>query len=214
MNFLSNYWVPFLEIMILNTVVMASPGPDFAITAKNSLLYTRKAGLLTVVGICCGECLHLTYTILGFGFIISRTLWLFHSIRILGAVYLVYIGWKALKARPMKKNKGETPTGEKNFTSLDAFRMGLFTNLLNPKAIFFFLSIFTGVVGPETPLPIMIFYGAVMTLETFLWFGLVAIFFSNQGVQEFFSSYRHWIERVTGTLLISLGLKLAFFTDR
>jgi RhtB (resistance to homoserine/threonine) family protein len=213
MDFLSNYWAPFFTIMSINLIALVSPGPDFAITVKNSLLYSRKIGIWCAIGITCGEVIHLFYTILGFGLIVAQTLWLFGTIKILGALYLIYTGYKALKARK-GVNLLNNAKAINNFTASASFRSGFFTNLLNPKAILFFLSIFTVVIDPETPLSIMLFYGAAMTVQTFLWFGFVALCFSGAKVRQLFSELNHWVERITGGILVLLGVKLAFMTSR
>jgi RhtB (resistance to homoserine/threonine) family protein len=213
MDFLTLDWTSLIAILTINMIALISPGPDFAITVKNSLLYSRRVGLWCAFGITCGEVIHLFYTILGFGLIVSQTLWLFGTIKLLGAVYLIYSGYKSLKSRKGKKLT-DNSQADNQYTNSAAFRSGFLTNLLNPKAILFFLSIFTVVIDPKTPLSTMVFYGSLMTFQTFLWFGLVALCFSWQKIRDAFAQFNHWVERITGGVLVMLGIKLAFMANR
>lgn len=201
-------WTAFLSVLGLNLIALISPGPDFAMTVRNSITSGRRAGLATALGIASGEVVHLLYTICGFGLILSKMLWLLFCIKIAGAIYLTYIGYKALKTR--KSTDEKIVAGSTSISVSTAWRMGFLTNLLNPKAILFFLSIFTVVVDPTTPMPILALIAVAMTLETFFWFAVVALCFSGVKIQSFFHNIRHWVDRVTGGILIALGVKLAF----
>ena len=97
--FNSPYWVTLVNLIILNFIALASPGPDFAIVVKNSLVHSKKAGMMTALGIATGETIHLSYILLGVGIIISKNIWILNSIKILGMLYLTYIGIKMLRAK-------------------------------------------------------------------------------------------------------------------
>ena len=85
----------FLSISLLIMLAAVSPGPDFAVVTKNSLLYSRKAGLFTALGVSVSLLIHAVYCILGLAIIISQSLLAFSVIKYLGAAYLIYIGFKA-----------------------------------------------------------------------------------------------------------------------
>ena len=203
------YIPSLISFTLLQMVALISPGPDFAIVVRNSLIYSRKTGLLTALGIATGILVHVTYTLLGLGFIISQTAWLFSLFTYLGASYLIYIGYKGLQAKKGGLSLGNA-THHHDIAALAAFRSGFFTNALNPKAMLFFLSLFTVFLSPLTPTAIMITYGVITFVTTLLWFVFVALCFSSQKLRKYFSSISHWIERVTGGLLILLGVKLLF----
>lgn len=89
----------FLSISLLILLASISPGPDFAIVTKNSLLYSRKKGLFTALGVSVSLLVHTIYCILGLAIIISHSLLAFSVVKYLGAAYLICIGFKSLLAK-------------------------------------------------------------------------------------------------------------------
>ena len=87
---------------------------------------------------------------------------------------------------------------------------GFVTNGLNPKATLFFLSLFTVVINPHTPLAVQAGYGVYLAFATATWFCLVALLFSQRRVRAGFARMGHWFDRLMGAVLVGLGVKLAF----
>ena len=81
--------------------------------------------------------------------------------------------------------------------------------MLNPKATLFFLSLFTLVISPETPLPIMGIMGAIMIINAMLWFSLVAVFLTQKRIRSIFERFQGVFNKTLGGLLIALGIKVA-----
>uniref|UniRef100_A0A1I7ZZH4 Lysine transporter LysE n=1 Tax=Steinernema glaseri TaxID=37863 RepID=A0A1I7ZZH4_9BILA len=114
---------------------------------------------------------------------------LFNVLKWLAAAYLVYIGIKALRARPAPAGSESVQVSTVARTPRAAFVAGFMTNGLNPKATLFFLSLFTVVINPHTPLLIQAGYGAYLALATGLWFCLVALLFSHARVRSGFARF-------------------------
>jgi RhtB (resistance to homoserine/threonine) family protein len=208
---LDPYFFKLVSLGIIQLIAVMSPGPDFAIVVRNSLVYSRKSACLTAIGIAAGVTVHIAYSLLGLGLIIAKNLWLFNTVKILGCLYLFYIGAKAIKAGRSSSVIIESPEHQhRALSSWHAFWAGFLTNVLNPKAILFFLSIITTFLDPATPLPVMALYGIEIMIITLLWFLTVAFCFSHSRIRNIFSRFGYWIERLTGGLLIILGIKLAF----
>lgn len=209
MELFLEYLTSLFSVAGLVMISLISPGPDFAIVVKNSLVYSRKTALLTAFGIALGILVHVTYTLFGLGLVIAKTPWLLFGVKCLGASYLLYIGLKGLRAK-----KATTPLGnihhKHDISSLSAIRSGFLTNALNPKCMLFFVSLFSVVIDPNTPFVIMLTYGVIIFLETLIWFGLVAFCLSGKSTRDKFNAVGHWIERVTGGILIALGVRLFF----
>ncbi|MGN4983151.1 LysE family translocator [Aeromonas dhakensis] len=195
-----------LAVVAITFFAVISPGPDFAMVSRNSLLLSRRSGVLTALGIGAGVCVHVTYTLLGVGLLIQQSLWLFNLIKLAGAVYLIFLGIKMLRAKPAS---AEVLAEQPVLSSLGALRTGFLTNVLNPKTTIFIVSLFMQVVQPQTPLAVQLGYGAFIVLAHAVWFSAVAIFFSTDSVRGRLLAVRHWIDRVFGALLVGFGMLLA-----
>lgn len=195
-----------LAVVAITFFAVISPGPDFAMVSRNSLLLSRRTGVLTALGIAAGVCIHVSYTLLGVGLLIQQSLWLFNLIKLAGAAYLIFLGIKMLRAQPAT---GEEMASQPALSSLGALRTGFLTNVLNPKTTIFIVSLFMQVVQPQTPLVVQLGYGAFIVLAHALWFSAVALFFSSESVRARLLAVRHWIDRVFGCLLVGFGMLLA-----
>lgn len=200
----------FLLVASIHLLAVMSPGPDFAMVLRNSLVYSRRVGLLAAVGLGLGIALHVTYSLLGIGLIISQSVMLFNAIKLLGAGYLIYIGVKSLFAKKSKSNDdAQELASKKELSDFAAIRLGFLTNALNPKATLFFLALFTQVINPETAGIVKVLYGLEMSIATFLWFSVVALLLTHKRINRLFSSVKHHMERLFGVILITLGIKVA-----
>lgn len=201
-------WIAVVTITLLACI---SPGPDFALVSRNSLILSRRTGVLTAAGIGLGVVVHVCYTLLGLGLVLQHSLWLFSVLKMAGAAYLIYLGIKMLRATP---TVGQFATPASAPSDLAALRTGFLTNALNPKTSIFIISLFIGVVGPDTTLPIQIAYGVFISSAHFMWFSLVAMFFSSGRIREKLIAVRHWVDRVFGGLLVGFGVMLARAQDK
>ena len=148
------YWTEFLTVALIHLLAVASPGPDFAVVVRESVTHGRRAGTWTAFGVGSAIFLHVGYSLLGIGLIVSQSIVLFNALKWLAAAYLVYIGIKALRAGPASPATEEVAAPVVERTPRGAFVAGFMTNGLNPKATLFFLSLFTVVINPHTPLAI------------------------------------------------------------
>ncbi|MEI2301256.1 LysE family transporter [Ensifer sp. MJa1] len=195
-----------LAVITITIFAVISPGPDFAMVTRNSLMLSRRAGLLTALGIGGGVLIHVGYTILGVGLIVRQSIVLFSILKIAGAAYLIWLGVKMLRTRPAGPlAQAALPA----LSDLGALRTGFFTNALNPKTTVFIVSLFMQVVQPGTSLTVQIGYGAFIAAAHVVWFALVALFFSAGMVRSRLLELRHWIDRCFGALLVGFGLLLA-----
>jgi len=207
------YFSQFLTVVLVHLLAVASPGPDFAVVVRQSIVYGRKTAIWTSLGVGSGIFIHVGYSLLGIGLLVSRSIALFSVMKMVCALYLIYLGVGALRAKPM--NRAEVPGKRAKTlpTTAQALRTGFFTNGLNPKATLFFLSLFTVVIDPATPLLIQAGYGLYMAVATALWFTGLSLLFGHASVRRTFLKIGHWFDRLTGVVLIVLGLKVAF-TER
>ncbi|WP_416376620.1 LysE family translocator, partial [Marinobacter nauticus] len=148
-----------MTVALVHLLAVASPGPDFAIVLRQALTQSRRNALLSAAGIGIGILLHVGYSLLGIGFIIQQSVMLFTVLKVVGALYLLWIAWHCLRAKPggihVQANGGHAQSG------WAAFRLGFLTNALNPKATLFFVSLFSVIINPGTPVLLQAGYGFI-----------------------------------------------------
>lgn len=204
-----NYLGLIGSVTLIHLLAVISPGPDFIMCVRNSLTYSRKTGIWTAVGFGAGIAVHIFYSIAGLALLISQSPLLFDLIKYLGAGYLIYIGIKSFIAKSSKIKLGEHKK-KKDISPFAAVKIGFLTNVLNPKATLFFLSLFTMVISPDTPKLIMGILGFIMIVNTFLWFSFVASVLTQKRMRLIFERFQGAFNKSLGGLLILLGLKVAF----
>ena len=198
----------FLSISLLIMLAAISPGPDFAIVTKNSLMYSRKSGIFTALGVSISLLIHASYCILGLAILISQSLLAFSIIKYLGAAYLIYIGIKSLLAK-RETEKLNIRHSSHGITGLQVFYQGLLCNLLNPKAIMFLLAFFTLVVKPGHSLITEMGYGLEIALIHMIWFSSLAYMLTHRYVKNNLSRIQFYIVKVMGALLVAFGVRIA-----
>lgn len=207
---MSAYWAEFATVAIVHLLAVASPGPDFAIMLRQALCQSRRNALLTAIGIGLAILVHVTYSLLGIGLLIQQSMALFTVLKIIGALYLTWIAIQCLKPKAGVTHV-ETRSARAQ-SGIAAFRLGFLTNTLNPKATLFFVSLFSVVISPGTPVAIQAGYGIYMALATGLWFSGVALFFTLPRVRRGFDRFGHWLDRLMGGVLLVLAGQLLFST--
>ena len=198
----------WLTVLVVGWFVVIAPGPNMAIVFRNSLIYSRKAGVATAVGLAVGNLVHITYCLVGIGVLISRSITLFNTVKLVGAVYLIYLGLKSLRAQPRTTNLDEHALPD--LSTFVAVRTGFLTDLLNPKATLFFLALFTQIIRPETSISARLGYGLTIVVLEFVCLSTLACVIGQPVIRRQFNAVSHWVERVTGVVLIGLGLRVAF----
>lgn len=196
-----------LAVVTITLLAVISPGPDFAMVSRNSLLLSRRAGVLTACGIGAGVVIHVSYTLVGVGVLIQQSLWLFTLLKAIGAAYLIYLGVSMLRHAGAAAASSRTDTAATS--DFAALKIGFLTNVLNPKTTIFIVSLFMQVVNPQTPLSVQIGYGLFIAVAHILWFAAVALLFSAPGVNARLLRLRKGIDRAFGGLLIAFGALLA-----
>ncbi|MEW1904279.1 LysE family transporter [Streptomyces sp. NPDC086147] len=195
-----------IAVAVITVLAVISPGADFAMTVRNSYLYGRTAGVLAAVGIALGVLVHVTYTMLGVGLLVSRSPALFTAMKLIGAAYLVYIGYKTFVTK--SQVDVDLSDGE-GLSKAGALRTGFLTNALNPKTMLFVLSTYTQVVSADTPVPQQIGYGLFMSLAHLVWFSLAALLFSQQSLRTRLLRRQTVLNKAIGAVLVGLGMVLA-----
>lgn len=196
-----------IAVAVFTLLAVISPGADFAMVTRSSYAQGRKAGLAAAVGIALGVQVHVLYTVLGIAVIISQSPVLFLAMKAVGAGYLIYLGYKSLTNTTRISLDGLAHNADASV--MKALRTGFLTNALNPKTMLFVISAYTQVVQPGSPLALDFAYGAFMSVAHWVWFSLVAVFFSSTALRAAMIQRQQLVDRVIGVALIGLGLAVA-----
>ncbi|MGM0569421.1 LysE family translocator [Marinobacter sp.] len=203
-------WAEFATVALVHLLAVASPGPDFAVMLRQALTQSRRNALLSAVGIGLGILVHVTYSLLGIGLLIQQSLVLFTLLKVIGALYLTWIAIQCLRSRAGGVHVDTQ--GVSAQSGPGAFRLGFLTNALNPKATLFFVSLFSVVISPATPVGVQVGYGLYMAVMTGAWFAGVALFFTLPQVRRVFNRFGYWLDRLMGGVLLLLAGRLLFST--
>lgn len=195
----------FATVAIAHALAVMSPGPDLAVVTRQTLAHGRRAGLLTALGIASGISFHVAYGMFGLGWAIARVPVLLVLLQAVGAGLLLWIGWGALRAQPLA-DPAAAPASDGQRAAAGDFSIGLATNLLNVKAMLFFVALCSAVITGATSTTLKLGLGAWMIVTTGLWFSFVAWTLGHPTVRRRLLGIAHWIDRAMGVLLIALGL--------
>ena len=183
-----------------------SPGPDFFLIVKQSLCQGRKISLLTSMGIGTGVIVHIFFCIFGLGIIISKSDIIFNLIIIAGALYIIYMGIQSVLISvsliPIDYNVNE------KYNAYTAFGKGFLTNILNPKATLFFLSIYTIIINNNPSTYIQLAYGLWMAIATAAWFCFLSIVLTNHKITKKIELFGSKIQKIMGIVLLIIGSKI------
>jgi len=212
---MADYGVEFIQVAVAHMLAVASPGPDFALVLRQSVAHGRRTAVWTSLGIGSAILVHVAYALLGLGLLIRGSELAFSVVKYAGAGYLAWIGFQALRARPPPEAATDEPLGAAVVPpQRSAFVTGFLTNVLNPKATLFFMSLYALIVSPQTPKTVQAAYGVWMAVATAAWFCLVSVLFTHERVRRRFRRHGHWIDRALGVVLLGFAAMLAFTTLR
>lgn len=186
-----------------------SPGPNFVAVTHRAVTASRAEVLALVLGVACVSALWATAAVFGLGFLFSLSPWLFWSVKLLGAAYLVWFGLQLVRGARLAL--AEQSAAVTRSTFLRAFRDGVVANLSNPKSMVFYASVFSASVPAGASSATL---AAVVLMVPFIaacWYGGVAFFLSSANAATFYRKGKPLIERACGALLIVFGLRQAIF---
>ena len=195
---------------LIHLVALVSPGPDFVVVCRNSLLYSRTIGIYTAVGFGLGICVHISYAVFGLSWLIANNELIFTVIQYLGAFYLMLIGIQSLRSFQSQIGQ-ETTTYSSRISPFRAVRIGFITNVLNPKATLFFLGLFSTMLNPTVGELTLVVIAVLLVVTTILWFSLVALLISHMRFRTVLKRYEKTAHQFFGVLLIGIGVIILIF---
>ncbi len=198
----------FSACVALCLMAAISPGPAVLMAARIGLAEGWRTGLALSVGIGAGAVFWATSALFGLALLFQYAPFLLTVLRIGGAAYLIWMAWNMWRqaSAPLDQDQ-QTPALPRSIFS--AFRLGLFTQLANPKPAVFFGAVFLGTVPEGSSGQSLVALLAVIFLGEATWNTLIARLFSLEKTRRGYINMKHVIDRVFGGLLAALGLKIA-----
>ena len=199
--------------LALAAVVIVTPGPDTALTIRNTLAGGRRAGVATAIGVASGQALWTLATSAGLAGLLLASRPLFSALRLVGAVYLVFLGLQALRAAWRGTREDHAPADSGAITRVApaaAFRQGVLSNLANPKMAVFFPSLLPQFSQPgEGAFAGLLTLGLLFCTMTLTWLAFYAALVARAGDVLRRRGVRRALEGAMGALLVAFGLRLA-----
>ena len=197
-----------ISLAIIGALIVISPGADFVLVLKNSVTSGRAAGVWTALGISLAIGVHIAYSMLGISYLISQNELLFSSVRYAGAAYLIYLGVKSILSA--NASLAVIEKNEKKHKASQYLVQGFCCNMLNPKTMLFFISLFSQLISPDSSNhSSVLFYGLYIAVLHGVWFSAVSMLFTSTALQGHMLKMKKKLNQACGTGLVAFGVILA-----
>jgi threonine/homoserine/homoserine lactone efflux protein len=193
-----------LGFLAIALIVIVTPGPDTALTIRNTLLGGRRAGILTALGVSTGQAVWAIATSLGLAALLAASEPAFVALKLFGAAFLVYLGAQSLLAAIRGTERARVRrSGDRSF------RQGLVSNLGNPKMAAFFPSLLPQFASADATFASLLFLGLVFSAMTLAWLTGYAFAVARAGDFLRRPSIKRVLDAIVGAVLVALGLRVA-----
>ncbi|MCX2760876.1 LysE family translocator [Vibrio sp. Sgm 22] len=203
-----------ITLASIHFIALMSPGPDFALVVQNATRHGRQTGLYIALGLSCGILLHSLLSLTGISYLVHQQPTLFAIIQLAGGSYLLYLGFGALKATWQIIQHHDDDSEVVNSKDLiltnkrDAFSKGFMTNILNPKALVFFVSLMSSLVPADMSLSGKGFALIILFGLSLFWFSLLAWMLSTKALQKKLHEATVYIDALCGAVFTIIGLSI------
>ncbi|MCK8047339.1 LysE family transporter [Shewanella sp. 1CM18E] len=200
-----------ISLAVVHLIALASPGPDFALVVRLATQESRAAAVASAMGIAVAILGHTLLSLTGVNLLIKSSEVLFTLVQLTGASYLAWMGLGAVKAawqHWQDKFTLELCTKGKGLTVYQGFMQGLYTNILNPKALVFFITLFSTLITPQISLATKSAAATLLFGLSFIWFSFIAIVLSKPNIQLKMKQASPLINLMTGLVFILVALMI------
>ncbi|MFA0655855.1 LysE family translocator [Vibrio sp. 10N.222.49.C12] len=203
-----------ITLASIHFIALMSPGPDFALVVQNATRHGRQTGLYIALGLSCGILLHSLLSLTGISYLVHQQPTLFAIIQLAGGSYLLYLGYGALKAtwQIIQNHDDDADIVNSNDLILtnkrQAFSKGFATNILNPKALVFFISLMSSLVPADMSLSGKGFALFILFGLSLFWFSLLAWMLSTKALQKKLSEATVYIDGLCGVVFSLIGVSI------
>ncbi|HHX34610.1 MAG TPA: LysE family translocator [Gammaproteobacteria bacterium] len=196
-----------ITFVIASVLLGIAPGPDNIFVMAQSALYGKKSGVLVTLGLCTGLIVHTSAVALGVAVIFQTSVLAFTVLKVVGAMYLLYLAWQAVRA---SASRLETPKSTLRSNGA-LYRRGIIMNITNPKVSIFFLAFLPQFASPEygALAPQIALLGGIFMIVSLVVFSAIAVLAGELGGWLNSSPKAQvYLNRITGVVFAGLALKL------
>lgn len=198
-----------LGIAAVQLLAAASPGPTFVIVSGTSIGASRRRGFVVIGGVLLADFAWALLAAGGLGVLMLRTPAIYAALQFAGAAYLIWLGCKMLAGALGKRHAAPGSGGAPAGSAAQAARAGFLTNLLNPKSIAYYTSLFVVMIPPDPPLWLLAAAVGTALAVSAAWWIAVALFFAMAPMRRAYERARRGIEATMGGVLVFLGVRMA-----
>jgi len=203
-----------ITLASVHFIALMSPGPDFALVVQNATRYGRQTGVYIALGLSFGILLHAILSLTGVSYLVHQQPTLFALVQIAGGSYLLYLGfgalkgtWQTLSSKSIISEQQSSPDLLLN-NKRQAFSRGFATNILNPKALVFFISLMSTLVPASMSLTGKGIALVILWSLSLAWFSFLAWALSTERLQAKLKSLAVYIDGLCGLIFTVIGISI------
>jgi threonine/homoserine/homoserine lactone efflux protein len=200
---------PAVLLAIIATLLVGtvSPGPSFLLVSRVSIAQSRAHGLAAAVGMGLGGTVFASLALLGLAALLSQIAWLDSILKLAGGVYLIWLGIRIWRGATEPLPSVDTASAQGG-TLLRSAAFALLTQLSNPKTAVFYASVFAAMLPASPPISLLIALPPLVFAVETAWYAVVALSLSASYPRKLYLRAKPWADRLAGTLMGLLGLRL------
>lgn len=198
----------WLSFIVISLMIIIIPGPDFFIVLNNTLKGNAKNGIMAGLGISSAHVFYSVLAAFGLIFILTTSYYVFTVIKILGSIYIAYLGIKTI-LNAKKAFNISTDKDIKTYMKLRlSYKQGFISTIFNPKAILFYVSILPQFITKEDGSMQILVLSSLFILTVFIWFFLCSFLFNY--IRQIFNNVKikSMLDYAIGTVLIGLAISI------
>ncbi|GAB1613623.1 LysE family translocator [Mammaliicoccus lentus] len=198
----------WLSFIVISLMIIIIPGPDFFIVLNNTLKGNAKNGIMAGLGISSAHVFYSALAAFGLIFILTTSYYVFTVIKILGSIYIAYLGIKTIFNAKKAFNISTDKDIKTDMKLRLSYKQGFISTIFNPKAILFYVSILPQFITKEDGSMQILVLSSLFILTVFIWFFLCSFLFNY--IRQIFNNVKikSMLDYAIGTVLIGLAISI------
>ncbi len=198
---------PYLLLLAALVPGIMSSGPSFLMVARTAVSQSRRAGLAASFGMGLGGWFYATLAVLGLQALLIKLPALYIALKVIGGLYLLYLAY-TIWCRADEKPEWKNEQAEGAPGNLQVFKMGLATQLSNPKIVLHYASVFAALLPPYNGWQVVVLLPLIIFTLEGSWYAIVAYALSSNAPRKAYLNAKRWVDRIAGGFIGLIAVKL------